>query len=274
MPAMEPADPAVYSPWLERWQLTPDGKAFTTPSSHLMPVRRHGLPAMLKIAVDEEEKFGALLMRWWQGDGAACVQACEGDALLMERALGGDLYALALHGRDDDASRIACATLARLHAPRSQPAPAQLVPLRQWFRSLETFSSQGGVFAQSWDTAQVLLDSQQDVGVLHGDLHHGNVLDFGERGWLAIDPKRVLGDRGYDFANLLCNPELATVTQPARFHRQLDVIAEAGKLERQRLLRWVLAYAGLSAAWFMEDGNEASAASDFTIARLALAALD
>jgi aminoglycoside/hydroxyurea antibiotic resistance kinase len=42
--------------------------------------------------------------------------------------------------------------------------------------------------------------------VLHGDLHHGNVLDFGLRGWLAIDPKGLLGERGFDFANIFTNP--------------------------------------------------------------------
>lgn len=31
---------------------------------------------------------------------------------------------------------------------------------------------------------------------LHGDLHHGNVLDFGASGWLAIDPKGLKGERG------------------------------------------------------------------------------
>lgn len=44
--------------------------------------------------------------------------------------------------------------------------------------------------------------------VPRGDAHHSNILDFGERGWLAIDPKRVTGERYYDygmcFAALIC----------------------------------------------------------------------
>jgi streptomycin 6-kinase len=52
----------------------------------------------------------------------------------------------------------------------------------------------------------VLLAEPREVGVLHGDLHHGNVLDFGVRGWLAIDPKGLLGERGFDFANIFTNP--------------------------------------------------------------------
>ncbi|MNG40732.1 hypothetical protein D3C84_1294670 [compost metagenome] len=51
------------------------------------------------------------------------------------------------------------------------------------------------------------------------------------------------------------------------------MIAEASGLGRRRLLQRVLAYAGLSAAWFIEDGDEASAESDFAVARLAIEAL-
>jgi streptomycin 6-kinase len=33
------------------------------------------------------------------------------------------------------------------------------------------------------------------------------------------------------------------------------VVAAAAGLERERLLRWILAYAGLSAAWTLGDGG-------------------
>ena len=100
-----------------------------------------------------------------------------------------------------------------------------------------------------------MLATTRDV-VLHGDLHHDNVLDFGERGWLAIDPT-YLGERGFDFANIFTNPDLAdparpVATGPDRFARRLEVVAEAAELDRPRLLRWILAWTGLSAAWFWE----------------------
>ena len=40
-----------------------------------------------------------------------------------------------------------------------------------------------------------LAGEPHEIGVLHGDIHHGNILDFGARGWLAIDPKRLQGER-------------------------------------------------------------------------------
>lgn len=264
----------MFERYLTQWNLQPDGEPIYTPGSDLLPVRFEGLPAMLKVARDSEEKVGALVMRWWNGVGAARVYRHEGDALLMERATGsGSLMRMAQDGQDDEASCIACATIAHLHAPRAAQAP-ELVLLEDWFQSLWPAARlKGGLFAQAAATARELLGSQREIVVLHGDIHHDNVLDFGERGWLAIDPKRVIGDRGYDYANLICNPELPTVVQPARFARQVEVIAEVSGLGRPRLLRWVLAYAGLSAAWFLEDGDAASAESDLCVARLAIEAL-
>jgi streptomycin 6-kinase len=49
------------------------------------------------------------------------------------------------------------------------------------------------------------------------------------------------------------------------------VCQQAG-LDRRRLLQWIVAWAGLSAAWYIEDGE--TPAVDFEIARLALAELD
>jgi streptomycin 6-kinase len=80
-----------------------------------------------------------------------------------------------------------------------------------------------------------LLAAPQDVCALHGDLHHGNVLDFKERGWLAIDPKGLIGDRGFDFANIFCNPDLGIAANPGWLARQAGVVATAAHLDRTRL---------------------------------------
>ena len=80
------ADSALFEPWLKRWALVPDGAAIITPGSRLLPVRQGDTPAMLKLADDAEEKYGNLLMTWWEGEGAASVLAHHKDGLLMERA--------------------------------------------------------------------------------------------------------------------------------------------------------------------------------------------
>ena len=183
---------------------------------------------------------------------------------------------MAKSGRDDEASRILCAVAAKLHAPRAKPPP-ELLPLSAWFRELEpAAATYGGIMAEAAATARELLAAPQEIVTLHGDLHHGNVLDFGPRGWLAIDPKRLLGERGFEFANIFCNPDagspvLEIATAPGRLARQSYIVAEAAGLERTRLLKWILAYAGLSAAWWLGDGIEPTL--DLAVAELAAAEL-
>jgi streptomycin 6-kinase len=255
---------------LARWDLVPDGEPIETPSSLLLAVRHNGVPAMLKIAREEEERRGGALMAWWDGDGAAKVLARHGEALLLERATGPrSLAAMVTDGQDEEASRILCDVAARLHAPRPEPPP-DLVPLTRWFEALAPAArTQGGLLAQADSVARALLADPRDVVMLHGDIHHGNVLDGGERGWLAIDPKGLLGERTFDFVNILRNPDATVALAPGRFDRQVEVLAAAASLERRRLLDWTLAFAGLSAAWHLADGTPADL--DFAIAALAAA---
>jgi streptomycin 6-kinase len=248
-----------YQPWLSRWGLAADGPPFTTRfGSHLLPVLCDGEPAMLKIAVHEEERRGGALMEWWGGVGAARVLRREADALVLERVAGErSLAAMALDGRDDEATAILCETAMRLHAPRATPAPDTLIPLDPWFASLSLAEvAHGGTFTKSAVAAAELLAEPRDVVVLHGDYHHDNVLDGGERGWLVIDPKGLIGERGFEYANLFRNPTAEQALAPGVLAKRAAIVAERAQLEPSRLLKWVLAYAGLGAAWSIESGHD------------------
>jgi streptomycin 6-kinase len=265
-------DQLILDAYLRRWNLQVDGEPVVTRSSYLLPVVRQGVPAMLKVAVEDEERFGGVLMEWWDGVGAARVLAQDDHALLLERApCRRSLVDLSCNGRDDEASRIICKVVTKLHAPRAKASP-ELIALEDWFGDLyATATTHGGVLSSAAATARELLISQQEVVVLHGDIHHGNILDFGPRGWLAIDPKRLIGERGFDYANLFCNPSHEIANSPQRFPRRLEVVSQAAALESRRLLQWILAWCGLSAAWFIADHQ--SPDTPLAVARMAAANL-
>jgi len=226
---------------------------------------------MLKIALSKEEERGNSLMTWWNGQSAAPVFAHEGSALLMERAIGQQsLIQMAKNNQDDQATKIICTVVQKLHGLKNQSPPPSLTPLSDYFKALGPAASQhGGVLIQAHQAAQELLEDPQDSVVLHGDIHHGNILDFGEKGWLAIDPKGLIGESYFDFANLFCNPDFELATKPGRLEKQVMIVSKAANLDPHRLLQWILAYAGLSAAWHLEDGTDPKLA--LTIAEISLA---
>lgn len=266
--------PAGVREFLEAWRVVADGPLLTTRSSWVLPVRHESAPAMLKVARIPDEQAGYRLMTWWDGQGAAKVFAASESALLMERATGtSDLARMAWSGQDEEACRILCDTVARLHAPRRDPLP-ELHPLEAWFQPLFQLAREHAALAPAAETARQLLAAPYAVGPLHGDLHHENVLDFGERGWLAIDPHGLIGERTFDYANIFTNPDLSDpnrplATLPGRLEARLAVVIGATGIEPARLLSWVVAWTGLSAAWFIGDGDDKGAAIDLTINAMA-----
>jgi streptomycin 6-kinase len=270
--------PDDFQPWLGRWSLIPDGQGFVTRfGSRLLPVIAGGERAMLKIAGHEEERRGGALMAWWGGIGAAAVLTRDGEAILLERLEGPrSLSAMARAGadEDDEATRILCRTALALHAPRAQSPPPSLTPIEVWFRSLwPAAQAHGGTFALAARAARDLLDEPRDTAVLHGDFHHDNVLDGGARGWLVIDPKGVLGERGFDYANLFRNPDAEIALAPGRLARRAAIVAQEAGLDPARVRAWILAYAGLGAAWSLASGHDADVRCGLAIAEAAAAAL-
>jgi streptomycin 6-kinase len=101
-----------------------------------------------------------------------------------------------------------------------------------------------------------LANTQQRTMLLHGDLQHYNVLFDTERGWVAIDPKGVIGELEYEVGALLRNPveQPELFTSAAIVERRLQTLTKALNLDYQRALEWSYAQAVLSAIWDIEDG--------------------
>lgn len=231
-----------------------------TPSSWLLPVTRGRVPAMLKVLKHaSDERNAAALLRYWDGGGAVRLYEANEKALLLERASGPrSLMKMATSGGDTEAAEILAETVARLHAPRPSEIPAQLTPLQEWFSSLYTHETSMPLLGRCAAVARGLLSIERDIVPLHGDLHHDNVLDGGQRGWLAVDPKALIGERTYEVANLLGNPfpHAGIVHRPDRMQRLAALYAARLGLDVQRVLAFALAHAGLSASWHIEDGSD------------------
>ncbi|HET9661875.1 MAG TPA: aminoglycoside phosphotransferase family protein [Thermomicrobiales bacterium] len=259
------------TPWLERWRLSADGDRIVTHSSVLVPALRGEQPVMLKLTQEPDEQIGGAVLAWWQGHGVVDVLERENGVLLMERPTGPDsLYRRALAGEDSFAIDILCETASALHS--HQPADPPRVPtLEEWFVDLLETSDARPEVLEGRRILDRLLATGQDNVMLHGDIHHRNVLQSMDGRWLAIDPKGIYGERTYDYLNIFRNPNTSIATDPERFDARIDQITRRAQLDRRRLLEWIAAFCALSLAW--DYYPEGSPEADLTVARFALGRL-
>lgn len=251
----------LLSMYRHRWNLKDNGDPMVTHSSVLQPMVWDGNNVILKIALVNEEKQGNQLMVQWNGHGAAKVFLHDDNSILLEQLSGETaLFQMAQNGEDDQATKILCDVARHLHSVESS-ANLVLSPLKQWFNELfKAEEKDKALFSESASIARNLLESQINSTVLHGDLHHQNVLYSKEKGWLAIDPKGLYGENAYEFANLFCNPDHHVALIPGRLERQLDIVCNQTGIDRDRMLQWIVAYSALSASWSIQDGMDAALA--------------
>jgi streptomycin 6-kinase len=110
-----------------------------------------------------------------------------------------------------------------------------------------------------------LLPSQGEPVVLHGDLHHYNILSAERRPWLAIDPHGVVGEAEYEVGALIRNPIPQFLSWPNLGHvlaRRLDQLAGELGFDRQRIHAWSVATAVLS-AWWTYEGTRGNLDAEF-----------
>jgi streptomycin 6-kinase len=91
--------------------------------------------------------------------------------------------------------------------------------------------------------------------LLHGDLHHYNVLSAARTPWLAIDPHGLVGDPAFETGAYFGNPfGLMARPDPARIiARRVQIFTERLGLDRERVIGWGFAYQMLSAVWSAEN---------------------
>lgn len=203
------------------------------------------------------------------------VLETAGDAVLLERAMPGmALDTFCAQGRDDEATHILCDIAERMQSARTTTEGWPIVANKG--AEFARYKPAGRLTQSLIDRAakmfRELAASQHSRVLLHGDLHHENILRDDARGWLAIDPKGIVAELAYEFAAPLRNPDLSSVT-PERLNARVEIICARLKLERRRVLGWAFARNTLVALWV--DRNPQPYGRGFEQAALsALALLD
>jgi streptomycin 6-kinase len=229
--------------------------------------RADGEQVILKCGMPHPELTSEIAaLRLWDGHGCAQLIASDldGGALLLERLLPGTML---LDLTDDDkTTRIAAQAMRALWRP-APPAPEDTVfpTTARWASGLRRLRAtyDGGTGPLPADMViraealfLELLASSGAPMLLHGDLHHENILAAERAPWLAIDPKGLIGEAEYEIGALIRNPLPRLLASPdvtATLARRFDILAETLGFDRQRMIAWSYAQAILSAWWRIED---------------------
>lgn len=231
-----------------------------TPSSLVAFGVRAGVRVVLKIVkTSGDESHSGKVLRAFAGDGAVRVYESETDAVLLERLEPGDnLVNLVKGGDDDKATRILAEVIGKL---AHHDAPVKCPTIADWGRGFDRYlaSKDEQIPRELVEEARKLYkdleSSQRTTMLLHGDLQHYNVLFDNKRGWVANDPKGIVGELEYEIGALLRNPvELPELYKnPAIVNRRVDILTDILALDRSRVLNWSFAQSVLSEIWDIED---------------------
>ena len=257
--------PTLLSRYAGRWNLILEVPFKNLSYNYVAPVRHFdGSSAVIKIGFPNDElrsKIAAL--RHFDGQGMVRLLNADEEncVMLLERISPGEtLWEM----EDEQATAHLLAVMPKLWKPYQGDYPFKKVG--DWGCGFSHLRKRydggtGNLDAVLVDIAEniffELLASSDEPVLLHGDLHHDNVLSTEQRSYLAIDPKGILGEPCYEIGAFLRNPLPALLEKenPRKLmRRRVDMIVEHLGFDRQRVTGWGFSQAVLSAIWCDEDG--------------------
>jgi len=220
-------------------------------------------PVVLKMMLSHQELFDEQkALEYYNGRGCVKLLASDIDkgAILIEEIVPGTPLSTLFPINDDKATAIAIEIIKGLHqSPILIREVANFPSISNWLSLLDHFNDSkipGDSLKNAQTLSKFLLSTQGDLCVLHGDLHHQNILLDNHREWIVIDPKGIVGELGFEAGTFLRNPFLCLLEQPNAhevINNRLHLLAGGLQIDYGRLLDWGYVQTVLAACWAIED---------------------
>lgn len=265
-----PADPADAARRLERrareWRVRVE-RITETPTSLVAYGTRDGEATVLKVVRSPGEEWeGGRVAAAFRGRGVVRVLDHGPGAVLLERlAPGTPLTQVVARGRDDEALEILAGVIREMAGV--SPSVEGFPTAEAWGEAFDRHLAGGtaritgaeriprALVDHARGRYRELCASQGPNRLLHGDLHHDNVLHDRSRGWAAIDPKGVVAELEYELGAALRNPLgfPALQSSASSVHRRVERLAAELPVDGERVLAWAYVQAVLAMVWMVED---------------------
>jgi streptomycin 6-kinase len=212
---------------------------------------------VLKICPLDDISNEQRTLHYFEGNG--CVKLLAYDlkhrGLLLEYLQPGTSVKQLFPHEDPQAVEIAAAVIKRLHAyPRLDVDLSQFPTINSWLQLLGEYNREK-VPKRLLEKAKLISDrllaTQGKLYLLHGDLHHDNILRR-QDAWMVINPKGVVGELEYELGAFIRNPvpELLQQTDAREIIvRRIEQFSDAFSFDKQRVQDWVFVQAVLAACW-------------------------
>ncbi|MBF0206532.1 MAG: phosphotransferase [Oligoflexia bacterium] len=291
--------PAIVTKYADLWKINLIRTVVNLSHNFIMyATDAHNVKVILKIGIPSkslESEIIALIAY----DGNGCVKLLEYDLddgvmLLEDAEMGMNLSELTLSGRDEEAVRIVVEIIEKLNlknSPATVPATiaahqnnqnskradvtnlASFAQVEDWLHGFKELhmhlvsEKTDGLFSveiaerAEKEYCQLLSSSNKRV-LLHGDLHHSNIL-WGKRGpWVAIDPKGVWGDPVFEVAAFTRNPvhdllDLGGHNLKMLTKRRIELFSRYLSMDTNRIWSVSFAQAVLAGWWYYQDHKQA-----------------
>lgn len=251
--------PEIVKKYSDTWKLTHLEALKNLSHNYVLGGVRNHQPVILKLSLDIHGLHKeTLTLEAFADYGAVTVLEQQPGALLLERAIPGSSLKAFFPDEDLNAVSIICKVIQRLHqAPI--PAQAPFPHVNDWLTALD---KEWNVPIHYLKKARIIKEfllktSASDV-LLHGDLHHDNILKNGDE-WVVIDPKGVIGEPAYEPAAFIRNsiPEpLDDRNQHTFITNRINAFSKNLELEDHRIRAWCFVQAMLAWVWALEDKTD------------------
>ena len=241
------------------WQLSQLETVNNLSYHYILTGMKKEQPIVLKLGLNHQDLMReTMMLKVFQGYGGVKLLDHNKDqgALLIERAMPGHFLKSLFPENEEEAIQITSRLISNLHRA-SLPSEAQIPTINHWL----------AVFDKEWDLPihylqkarkirQYLIETAPQSVLLHGDLHHDNILAH-EKDWVVIDPKGVIGEEAFEVAAFIRNPFPDLLLMPNVqniIHNRIHQFAKFLNVDPVRLYYWSYVHAVLSTIWALEDG--------------------
>ncbi len=215
-------------------------------------------PIILKIGLDHKELEQEIkALEFFKGKYATSILHYQMGAVLLEQAAPGNSLHPFFPEKDSESLEIACKLMQQLHRI---PAPAE--------GTFTSLAQRVVLLDKNWNIPDTYLEKARNLKtqllatappsvLLHGDFHHGNILQHADS-WIVIDPQAVMGEPAYEIAIFMCNPFQKLIESPDAhmiIERRIALAAKKLSIDPARIYGWTFVQSVLAWAWSLEDGR-------------------